>query len=143
MKKLIVCLFLIPTLAFGQSKKDTKISVTTTDTSGLFKRVALAMYERGYTFENKDDQLQFISTHPKQLQKWSAEMKFRMLVKDSTVSITGSIALNVELSLGGVKSTKSFSDIYYGGAKNSPLREAWVEMDTIARLIGGKVTYSK
>jgi hypothetical protein len=144
MKKLIVCLFLIPSLCFAQEKKDTKIIIHLSDTAGAVNKIVKVFYERGFTIDQKDLENGFVLTKERTVpDDNAASMIIKAFVKDSSVVLSGSIALNVTFSLGSAKAERTFVEMRYGGAKKSSLRLAWNELESVARLIGGKVTYSK
>ena len=65
MRALSILLLFSTSICFAQSKHDSKIIVTPDDTTNLFNRVVLSLYERGYTLETKDEQLKFIATGEK------------------------------------------------------------------------------
>lgn len=142
MKYFLILLF-FPASLFAQQKKDSKVIVTVSDTSNLFNRVALQFYERGYTLEQKDQQVGFISTTEKPLKKTSGSVKIRALIKDSTITFTAVNALDIEVEILGIKSERTFEPVGFFGAKNSINMKSWNEMKSIAESFGGTITYSK
>lgn len=145
MKRLLILVsFLIPTLAFAQEKKDTKIFIHMRDTAGAVNKIIKVFYERGFTIDQKDLENGFVLTKERTVpDDNAASMIVKAFVKDSSVVLSGSIALNVTFSLGGAKAERTFVEMWYGGAKKSSLRLAWNELETVAKLIGSKITYSK
>lgn len=140
------CILLLAALclslsATAQTKKDTKITVTVQDTAGLFNKVAMLLYDKGYGIQRKDESLKVISSDEKTIS--SGSVKYRFILKDFTVIISGDVASNVTLSIGGAKAERSFSPIYYGGMKNSILRLGWNEMVSLAKELGTEIVYSK
>jgi hypothetical protein len=61
--------------SYSQVKKDTKIIATITDTANVFNRLALAFYDRGYSFEQKDKELFFLATNEKKIDIGSIKIK--------------------------------------------------------------------
>lgn len=138
MKRLIFSLLLlscIHAIAQGPPKKANKIIVLIKDsTNALLDRIAGVLYDRGYSIESKDEKVKFISTKEQQGKKWSTYYKVRARINDTAVVFTGQIALRKD---------GDYWDIDYRGSKVSALREAWNELDAIARKFGDKIVYSK
>jgi hypothetical protein len=136
--KLILLLILFPMCLAAQEKKDTKIIVHV-DTTGAINKIKSALFENGYTVESQDDS--FIASTEKSIDGCS--VKIRTLLKSDHIVITGQVANDVTISLGGVKAERTFSQVYYGGMKGSPLRIAWNEVVRFAKMIGTDITFSK
>jgi hypothetical protein len=116
-------------------KKANKIIVLVRDSANNFlDRIASILYDKGYTIENKDEKVKFISTKERQGEKWSTYYKVRARINDTAIVFTGQIALN---------KNGDYWDIDYRGSKVSALREAWNELDAIARKFGNNIVYSK
>jgi len=143
MRYIFLLLILSPLFSFGQAKKDSKIVVTVLDTANLFNRTVLYLYEQGYALEAKDEALKYISTKDKPLGKQSASIKVNVLVKDSILTISGAIADDVQLTIGGITTTRTFMPIEYRGLKRSAMMLAWEELEKIAKSFGTLLTYSK
>lgn len=126
--------------AFAQKNKDRKIIVVASDTTNLFNRVVQAFYEKEYTIDNKDQQAGFISTKEKAIKAgFSTDVKMRALIKDSTITFTGEMRVNVNF----MGQDPSFDPIYNWGMKGTPAKLSWQEMESIAKQFGDKITYSK
>jgi hypothetical protein len=141
----IFCLILLTTIkseaqqqttkAQEPPKKANKIIVLVRDSANnLLDRIASTLYDKGYTIENKDEKVKFISTKERQGEKWSTYYKVRARINDTAIVFTGQIALTKE---------DNYFDIDYRGSKVSALREAWNELDVIARKFGNNIIYSK
>jgi hypothetical protein len=116
-------------------KKANKIIVIVRDSAyNLLDKIASTLYDKGYTIENKDEKVKFISTKERQGEKWSTYYKVRARINDTAIIFTGQIALNKE---------GNYFDIDYRGSKVSALREAWNELEAIARTFSDKIVYSK
>jgi uncharacterized lipoprotein len=138
-----LALLLISTASICQNKKDTKIIITPKDTSAVFKNVVLAFFERGYTADQQSEEMGIFSTKQRELKNDASTLvRFRAQIKDGKIIITGDAALNGKIELFGVESEIMFFEIYFGGAKKSGLRNAWNEMDLIAKSLG-EVSYAK
>lgn len=126
-------------------KKATKIIVLVKDSSNtLMDKLTKTLFDYGYTIDNKDDKLKLLSTKERTLKKYNALVKIRASINDTAVLFVGDIALGFDIELFGVRDHQpSYSEIYYGGVKKSPLREAWNELDAIAHKLGDNIIYSK
>jgi hypothetical protein len=102
--------------------------------NNLLDKIASILYDKGYTIENKDEKVKFISTKERQGQKWSTYYKVRARINDTAIIFTGQIALN---------KNGDYWDVDYRGSKVSALREAWNELDALARKFGNNIVYSK
>lgn len=134
------CIALLFTIAaIGQGgvplKKSNKIIVIVNDSANtLLDQIAGVLYDKGYTIENKDEKVKFISTKEREGKKWATYYKVRARINDTAIVFTGQIALNKD---------GDFWDIDYSGSKISAMREAWNELDAIARMFGNKIIYSR
>lgn len=138
----LIAIILLPVFSLAQPpKKSSKVIVTIADTASVFNRLSLAIFDRGYTFETKDDQLKLVSTNEKPVKKGGASAKIRARIIDSTIVLTGVIALDVEMTILGVKMERTFSKVEYIGAKKSPMREAWNELVEIAQMFGTSIRF--
>lgn len=116
-------------------KKASKIIVLVKDSANsLLDRIAGVLYDKGYTIENKDEKVKFISTKEREGKKWATYYKVRARINDTAIVFTGQIALN---------KNSDYWNVDYSGSKISALREAWNELDAIARVFGDKIVYSK
>lgn len=140
MKLFFVALFLIPVLCLSQQKKDTKVMASISDTTNQLNKVAMYFLENGYTINQKDADLKFVSTNEKTV--GSMSIKINALIKDSVIVFTGEVANNVTMSFGGVKVERTFYPISFAGMKGSDLRKAWEILVSIGKQFGS-VSYSK
>lgn len=126
-------------------KKATKIIALVRDTTNtLLDKLIMTLFDRGYTIESKDEKLKILSTKEKSSKKYATLIKIRASVNDTAIVFTGLIALGFDIELFGVRDHQpSYSEISYYGAKKSPLRDAWNELDAIARMFGDRIVYSK
>jgi hypothetical protein len=141
MKSLFIGLFLIHTLCFCQQKKDSKVIVSVTDTSGIFNRVALYLVNRGYSLDRKDKEIGYISTQSKKPTKWRPEMKVLVIISGSQLTITGSADVRGRLSIDGLGSSGIFDQIVFTG-KNTTMRDCWDELVEIGKQFGS-ITFSR
>ena len=140
---IITLLFWICSISgYSQEKKDSKIIVTASDTGNLFNRIVLSLYEKGYSLENKDQELGFISTTEKPIPKTAGSMKVRAMIKESIITFTGLFAIDVEMKLFGTKLERTFDPVTFWGEKNGSYKICWREIEAIAKQFGN-VTYSK
>jgi hypothetical protein len=145
MKLITVFFLLLPLFSLSQTppKKATKVIVHITDSANtMMNKLAVILFEKGYTIEHKNDSLKLISTGEKSHPKQSVSTKLRISIKDTCMVFTGTHALDIHLSLYGVTTARTFDPTYYGGSKNSPLRKSWDELVDIAKEFG-PITFSK
>lgn len=126
-------------------KKSSKIIVLVKDTANnLLDRLTKTLFDHGYTIDNKDEKLKLISTKERSSKKYSTLTKIRASINDTSLVLVSEIALGFSVELFGTRDLQpSYSSVYYGGSKKSPLREAWNELDAIAREFGDNITYGK
>lgn len=116
-------------------RKSTKIIVLIKDTTNtLLDRISGVLYDRGYTIDNKDEKVKFISTKEREQKKWGMYYIVKVRVNDTAIVFSGQIALNK----GG-----HYFDVDYTGTKISSMREAWNELYATAKMFGDKIIYSK
>lgn len=131
--KLVIALLLSPLLSFSQSKGDTKIIITTPDSTGLFNKVAMVLYESGYTLSKKDEALQFVSMNKQT--RW-AHVTANALVKGNTITLSGIFEATITV-------LDDPEPITYRGMKGSIFRTTFAELQAVADKIGGQISYSK
>jgi hypothetical protein len=72
--------------------KPTKIVVTPTDTTDVYNRVVNSLYEKGYSFEKKDDRL--LMTEQRMNKQTMFFYKFRILFSGGTVIFSPLLSLD-------------------------------------------------
>jgi hypothetical protein len=130
--KLLLILLLCPLLSFAQSKGDTKVIITVADSAGLFNKVAMALYEKGYSLTQKDESLHFLATSEKPI-KW-ANIKMNALVKGKEIILSGFYDATLFAIV-------KFEPIVYRNTKFD--RNNFAELQSIAEKIGGEIRYGK
>lgn len=124
-------------------KKASKIIVLVRDSANtLLDRITSVLYDKGFTIDQKDDKVKFISTKDLPSKKWMTIYKIKARINDTAIVFTGQIAFNKDTDILGIKeSVKTYWDIEAG--KGGSMKEAWNELDAIARMFGDKIVYSK
>ena len=130
----ILLLILLPVSSFAQKKGDTKIILNNTD----FDKVTLALFENGYTIDNKDEKLKFISTKTKDL--GSIGVRIRAIQKDSTITLSGEV-VDRALMIVIRSSEPIYTPIQFGGMKGSTRRDSWNELAKLAKSAGSVIRY--
>jgi len=141
MKYTYLLLLLISFNASAQTKGDKKIIVSVSDTANLFSRLALSFLEKGYTLENKDQQLGFLSTKEKSLEKLGASTRMKALIKENSIIFSGDVASDVEMKIWDIKMERTFLPLEYRNNK-SAFGYGWKRMEEIAKEFG-TLSYSK
>lgn len=143
---MLTFLFLLPYFVIAQQppKKASRIIVLTRDTGNtLLNKIALTLFERGFTIDTKDESLKIISTKERSNKNSMTLTKIRASINDTAIIFTSQMALAMELNIGGVTAKQTFDPVTYSGMKKSYMMEAWKELDAIAKTFGQDIRYSK
>jgi hypothetical protein len=132
--KFLLIMLLCPFLSFAQSKGDTKVIITAPDSTGLFNKVAMVLYEKGYSLAQKDEALKFMATNEKTT-KW-ANIKVNALVKGNEVTLSGDMDATFTVIV-------DYEPMIFLGMKNSLYKRVFAELQAIADKIGGEIRYGK
>lgn len=126
-------------------KKASKIIVLVKDSANtLLDRLSGFLFDRGYTIDNKDEKVKYITTKGQPSKSYGTISTIRARINDTAIVFTGQIALNSDRDILGIKRAElSYMNVDYRGSKKSAMREAWNELDAIARQFGDKIIYSK
>lgn len=98
------------------------------------------LFQNGYTITSNDTA--YISTSSKELSNVSMAVKLMIQKRDSLTLVKGLTKATLSLQIFGVETNEDFSQLDFGGQKNSPYRKAWLEMDRIAKLLSPNITYA-
>ena len=141
--QLLLPFLLLSTGLFAQAKNDSKIIVVPADTVNLFDKLITLLYKEGYTVKTEDKTRGVLITEERTLNAYyNPKVRLRLFM-GSTVTITGEVDANVDFSTGFAKLKSAFEPIVFKGMKGSILRNAWNEMDRMAKLIGEQRSYNK
>jgi hypothetical protein len=135
MKKLFLFL-LLPISLSAQQKRDNQIIVHQIS----FKEALIQTLNNGFTFSMKDDSLQIFSTSPKPAKQGGAITIHGRIIADS-LTLTGELNMNMTLNFGSISSAMGPIVIECRGEKNSPLRQAWNDMNDLAKSFNKPITY--
>lgn len=126
-------------------KKASKIIVLTSDTANtLLDRLSGELFDLGYTIDIKDEKAKYVITKGRPSKHYGTLSKIRARITDTAIVFTSQIAVNSDRDILGIKRAElNYMDVDYSGSKKSAWREAWNELDTIARKFGDRVVYSK
>lgn len=97
------------------------------------------LLDNGYTFSVRDTELKYIVTEMTPLKYGSLKMTFRC--QDSSVVVTGTLLSGLSVELYGVRSEDTPEVVTKRGMKKSIYGFTWSEMNRMAMLIPGKVSY--
>lgn len=152
MKKrlLIFCIsFLTVVNLMGQQqtaeppKKANKIVVLKDSTNDLLNKVALALLDKGFEIDKKDNELKTVTTKEKSMPKGAAQTKIQARISDTAIVFTSTLCVQLEYNISGTIIKPTFDPVTYSGIKGSYMREAWNELEEIARKFGNNIVYSK
>lgn len=126
-------------------KKASKIIVIVKDSANTFlERLSGILFDKGYTIESKDEKAKYIITKARSSKHYGTISKIRARINDTAIVFTSQIALDSDRDILGIKRAEiSYMDVDFRGSKKSAMREAWNELDAIARMFGDKIIYSK
>lgn len=126
-------------------KKSSKIITMVSDSANiLLDRLSGILFDRGYTIDSKDEKAKYIITKARASNNYGTISKIRARINDTAIVFTSQIALDSDRDILGIKRAEiSYMDVDYRGSKKSAMREAWIELDAIARMFGDKIFYSK
>lgn len=126
-------------------KKASKIIVMVRDSANtLLNRLSGILFDKGYTIDAKDEQAKYIITKGQPSKSYGTISKIRARINDTAIVFTSQIAIDSERDILGIKRRElDYMDVDYRGAKKSAMRDAWKEIDSIARMFGDKIIYAK
>lgn len=139
MKLLISALLLFPSMCFSQKKRDNTIVIPY---KVSIEKIKSILFKNSYNLDGNVSL--FFITQGKSLSTSAVEIKLMFHRTDSATYIKGIFKSQVKISLfGKIPADNDFQEIFFGGMKRSQLRESWIEVDRIAKLIGLPVLYIK
>ena len=125
-------------------KKASKIIVLVKDSANtVFDRVILALFDQGFTIDNKDERLKIISTKERPMKKLNCLTKIQARVNDTAIVFTSTMALGFQMKILGTTMEQTYDPVTYSGMKGSSMRVAWDELYAIAQQFGDKILFSK
>ena len=133
MKSLILILF--PLTLFAQKKGDNTIIISHDVPMSKIKAV---LFKSGYAITTSDTA--FISTSEKELDKTVMVLRIMVARIDSVTYLKAQCKSSVNVELFGTTTENNFVTLDFGGVSRSPYRQAWNELDRIAKELG-EVTY--
>lgn len=138
MKKIFTVFLLLPALLFAQNKGDNAI-VIPNDVS--LQQIKAVLFKNGYLIINSDSI--FINTSEKEVPKSAILLKIMIARIDSVTYIKGQSRTTTTITVFGATAQNDFATLEFKGMKGSPNKDAWNEMDRIAKLISPTVSYVK
>ena|SRR3972149_10307388 len=141
-------ILLITVKCLGQiapPKKSSKIIVIAQDSANtLLDRLSGVLFDKGYTIETKDEKVKYITTKGQPSKNYGTISKIRARINDTAIVFSSQIAINSDRDILGIKRPElDYMDVDFRGSKKSAMREAWNELEEIARNFGNKIVYSK
>lgn len=136
MKRFLFLLAIIPTLSFAQEKGDNAILIPANDMAE--EKIMSALLSSGYPVDKSSKD--YFTTQPVK-KKGSSSIKLSIYRKDSsTYIIRGWFNIT---NVGFYGQDGAFQQIAFKGLKGSAMKQAWTEMDLVAKKIDESVTYTK
>lgn len=137
MRSLITILLFIPIGLKAQKKSDNTIVVDTTRT---IQEIKIILFNNGYAIDGNDTTV-FVTT-PKQM-KWASVMRIMIARTNNSIIIKGQYKEQIETSFTGLTVKREFEPIDYRPSKQNLFNTLFLEMATIAKAMGSKITYLK
>lgn len=127
------------------TKKSNKIIVLVRDSANtLLDQLSGELFDLGYTIDTKDQQSKIIVTKARPSKKYGTMTIIRARINDTAIVFASQLAINSDRDIFGAKeATKTFYNVDYSGSNKSAMREAWNELEAIARKFGENIVYAK
>ena len=101
-------------------------------------KIKAVLFKSGYAITTSDTA--FISTSEKELDKTVMVLRIMVARIDSVTYLKAQCKSSVNVELFGTTTENNFVTLDFGGVSRSPYRQAWNELDRIAKELG-EVTY--
>lgn len=121
MKRLIIAL-LLPVACLAQEKGDNVIYVTPSDSTDLYKKVALFLQDKGYTITKSDKDLGYITTDFKNF-KYSFNISINAQIQGNKVKFTSKMNNSLQ--------PEHHEAVYYSTNKMLMFYKAWEVFNTL------------
>lgn len=127
------------------TRKSSKIIVLVKDSANnLLDQLSSILFDKGYTIDTKDEKVKYITTKGQPSKTYGTLSKIRARINDTAIVFTSQIAINSDRDILGIKRPElDYMDVDFRGSNKSAMGEAWNELESIARLFGDKIFYSK
>lgn len=142
MRTILVTIFLIPFAVFSQESKEpfkkanAILIKTSLPAEEAFRMVGQTIIEAGYGIKNSDKDFFSINSEPKPFRYGQLELTMSVTGNDNAViRITGKYQMGVIDDL--------YTTVDFRGMKGSPAKEAWEEMQKVAKTVKGELSYIK
>lgn len=136
MKRILFLIAFIPALSFAQEKGDNAILISANEITE--EKIMSALLSSGYPVDKSAKD--YFTTQPVK-KKGSSSIKFSVYRKDSSSYIMQGWFNITNLYYYG--SGGGFQQITFKGLKGSAMKQAWQEMDLVAKKINEAVTYTR
>lgn len=103
-----------------------------------FQLIGDKLVENNFQIDKANKDFWIISTVSKSHNKPSFSYILNFVAKDSIILITGTININLTVTIYNVESQSNFEKIQNKGMKGSPIKEAFFEMYTFAKNLTDK-----
>jgi len=143
MKKLVILLFTIPALTFGQVPKGANKIIISNDASKdqNMKHVIQTLIEAGYTIYKSDLEYGTIQTDEIPSARKQPLHKFNFVIKDKSIQVSGYAKTGIGLVFSGVTVSDDWFQIENKGMKGSTQMQVFLIMDEFSRKLIGSISY--
>lgn len=136
MKFLFLLVLLFPHFINAQNFGDSKITVTVTDSTELYKKVKIVLVN--FDFIVKDNyNYDTLTTYAKEFSNLNGQCRVMAIIKNNTVTLSGIYGLKKIDDWGYTQSPKDLQNIiYFKGSKS------WALLKAIAEKLGDRMIFS-
>ncbi len=121
----------------AQKIDDTKIIITLSDKTDLYKKVKIALVDLDFIVKDNYN-IDTLTTYPREFSGIPGHCRITAIIRDNTVTLSGVYGLTKIDDFGYTRSAKEYQRIiYYKGSKG------WDILKTVAEKVGGQMAFSK
>lgn len=132
-----ILLFFLAVSSYGQSKGDSKIIVTVSDTSEMYNKVRVALIKNDFIVK-EDGNRDTLSTYSRELKTMAGNAMIWAVIKGNDVELSGIYSLKKLNYFGFTKPGRNSNTIlYFRGSKT------WKLLEKVAETIGGQLQFAK
>jgi hypothetical protein len=135
--RILLFLLLLPFCVNAQEPEATTIIIKLTDTTKIYDKLLKLLQTEGYSIRSSDREQNVIQTNEKTVAAYMNPTISLMFSIDTCVTVTG--RLYSDVGLGRAK----YELIMNKGMTNSVYKNTWNEMERVAKLINGEISYKK
>lgn len=137
MKFIFFPLMFIPLFISAQKIEDTKIKITLTDNTDIYKKIKIALVNADFIVKENYN-LDTLTTYSREFTNMAGHCVIVAILNNNTVNLSGFYSLKRMNFIGLTQSSNDFQKIMYYKSSKS-----WDLLMQVAEGIGGKITFNK